>query len=120
MELNRINFAKLQLFRYVDELFVRLCDLVSPQIEEAMNMPSHGLDRQELIVLLYQLFKACMLVAMREDRNLFTPTLEEIEAALEEKPDLLWKSSNTFYGMTTTAHERFRELKRLYDNQHKT
>lgn len=115
MDRDRINFAKLQLLRYVDELFVCLSDLLDPEIEEAMNLPSHGLTRQELTVLLHELFEQHIFVAKRDDRGLFTPSLSEIEAAFDEKNDQLWKSSNTFYGMTTAAHELYKNLKSIFN-----
>lgn len=114
MERNRINFAKYQIFRYVEEMFTCISDLLNPEIEMLMNMESHGLREDELKVLLFQMFTEHMLVALKEDRGLFTPTLEEIEAALHEEKDLLYHSNNTFYGFTTGAIETFHELKAIY------
>lgn len=120
MERNRLNFAKHQLLRYVEELFVRLCDLASPNIEESMNMPSHGLERRELEAVLYQMFSDRLLVALTDARGFFSPTLAEIEDALNEQPDLHFKSDNTFYGMTTGANELFKELRALYGTSSET
>lgn len=108
MEKNRINFAKFQILRYVDEFFVALCSLTAPNIEESMNMPSHGLDNNELIIVLYQLLSDHLLVAMHKNRGLFTPTFDELNSALSETFDGI--SENTFYGMTSAAHELYREL----------
>jgi len=82
MEQDRISFAKLMVFSYVDELWTCISDLLHPSIEELTNLPSHGLKKEELVVVLYELFQSYMLVAMRRDRGLFTPTLREIELAL--------------------------------------
>ena len=117
MENNRINFAKYQILRYVDELFVCISDLLSPDIEEAMNMESHGLREDELKVVLFEMFSRHMLVALKKERGLFTPTLEEIEAALGEQNDALYKSENTFYALTTAGLELFRELQATYGKE---
>lgn len=114
MEKNRINFAKYQVFRYVEELFVCISDLLSPEIEIAMNMESHGLSEEELKILLFGMFSEHMLVALKKERGLFTPTLAEIEEALHEESDLLHKSENTFYSLTTGAMETFKELEAVY------
>ena len=68
-------------------------------------------------MLLNELFEAHMLVAKSEKRGLFTPTLTEIEFALEEEKDLTHISSNTVYGLTTGAMELYSELKVLYEIQ---
>lgn len=112
MEKNRINFAKLQLLQYVDELFIAICSLTSPNIEEDMNMSSHGLDDKELTIILYFLFSEHFLVALHQDRGLFTPTLDELTQALTEPFDAV--SKHTFYGMTSAAHELYKELKATY------
>lgn len=115
LEKNRVNFAKLQIFRYVEDLFTVISDLLNPEIEALMNMKGHGLDKEELIILLNELFQSHMLVAKSEKRGLFTPTLTEIEFALEEEKDLMHISSNTFYGLTSSAMEMYMELKILYE-----
>lgn len=117
MEKNRINFAKYQLFRYVDDLFVCISELINPEIEQSMNDKSHGLNEEELKVVLYEMFSSYMLVAMSEERGLFTPTLVEIEAALKENNDLLYRSKNTFYGLTTGGIETYRDLEAVYGTQ---
>ena len=116
-EENRINFAKYMIFRYVEEMFTCICDLINPEIDQLMNMDSHGLKKQELIIVLNELFSNHMLVAMNQSRGLFTPTLEEIENALKEKKDNLYLSENTFYGFTTGAMEFYHELQGLYQNK---
>lgn len=110
MEDNRINFAKYQIYKYVDELFVCLSELVREDLDELMNRPSHGLSEKELVILLYELFSEYKLVAQNANRGFFTPTLEEIEQALIEDKDFMWTSKNTFYGITTGAKEELREL----------
>ncbi|MGD2117135.1 MAG: hypothetical protein PVG66_02145 [Chromatiales bacterium] len=79
-----------------------------------MNMESHGLSEEELKILLFEMFSEHMLVALQKERGLFTPSLAEIEAALREENDLLHKSENTFYGLTTGGMETFKELKAVY------
>lgn len=116
-EENRINFAKYMIFCYVEEMFTCICDLINPNIGELMNMDSHGLNKEELIVVLNELFSNHMLVAMNQRRGLFTPTLEEIENTLKEKKDHLYLSENTFYGFTTGAMEFYHELQGLYKNK---
>ena len=117
MEQNRINFAKYQFFKYAEGLFICLSELVRDDIEEAMNRSSHNLKKDELIILLYELFSEHKLVAKTDKRGFFTPTLEEIEEALKEENDLMWKSKNTFYGLTTGATEEFRALEELYGKE---
>ncbi|NEV65403.1 hypothetical protein [Thiorhodococcus minor] len=94
-----------------------MSDLLDPCIEELMNIPSHGLEKKELIVVLNELFSNHMLVALHGRRGLFTPTLQEIEDALEEEKDFLYESQNTFYGLTSGAVELFRELKAQYKDE---
>ena len=112
MKLNRIEFAKLKIYEYVDQLFTCICDLCRKDFEEFVNTQSHGLEKQELIVLLYELFSDYKLVAKSETRGLFTPSLEEIESALEEENDFEQRSKNTYYGLTSGAVEEYSELKR--------
>ena len=82
-----------------------------------VNFPSHDLEKSELIIVLNGLFQSHCLVARKESRGLFTPTLSEIELALEESRDVRYKSENTFYGFTTGAVELFKELSVLYENE---
>lgn len=114
IERNRITFAQLQIYRHADELFVCLCDLLDPRIEEAMNIASHDLTEAELKVVLYEMFSEYRLVALKEGRGLFTSTLKEIEAALHEEKDYLYESANTFYSLTTGGIEQLRKLKAAY------
>jgi hypothetical protein len=114
MEDNRINFAKHQIYKYAEKLFVCFCELIKANLNEAMNRPSHGLSETELVVLLYELFSKHKLVAKSEKRGLFTPNLEEIEHFLREVKDDMWVSNNTFYGITTGAMEEFHALEQLY------
>jgi hypothetical protein len=115
MHRNRLNFAKLQILRYVDTFFICISDLVHPEIELAMNKASHGLNRDELVVVLHEMFENDLLVARKEGRGFFTPTLQEIESALYEVNDFGYRSANTSYGLTSAALEPLDELKRLYD-----
>ena len=114
MEDYKINFAKYQIYKYAEELFVCLCELIKADLNEAMNRPSHGLSEKELVILLYELFSQHKLVAKSKRRGLFTPNLKEIELALREEKDDMWVSNNTFYGITTGAMEELHALEQLY------
>ena len=120
MEKNRINFGRLQILCYVERMFTCLSDLLNPEIQGLMNMPSHGLKRDEFVVVLLEMFENHVLVAKREGRGLFTPTLEEIESALGESNDFTHKLSNTFYGLTSAAHEVLVDLRHLYSQERRT
>jgi hypothetical protein len=111
---DRTSFAKLQILRYVEKWFTCLADLVNPDIEGLINMPAHGLSREELLSVLDEMFQAHVLVAKKEGRGLFTPTRLEIENALAEPHGRARKLSNTFYGLTSGANELFNELRQLY------
>ena len=110
MPVNRIQRAEYLIYSYVTEFFVQLRVLVDPELDVALNEPAHGLSREEVVVLLHHMFESHKLVASRDTaRGLFTPTLEEIEAALNEDPDSC--EHETHYGLTTVGLERMRELK---------
>lgn len=113
MEKDRIKYAKYMILRYVDTLFSPLSTLLSEELELITNLPSHGLKRDELVIVLYELFGNYSLVAMTQKRGLFTPTLAEIELALGEKRDDMYTSNNTFYGLTTSGLELLRELEKV-------
>lgn len=104
--------------RYAMELATQLRVLLSPDLELIVNDAGHGLERNELLTLLHEMFEAGTLVAYVEPRGYFTPSLEEIEAAVDEpKPGLpdIDPRSLTFYTVTTPSLERFRELEALHD-----
>ena len=116
MEEDRKNHAKYLIFRYAEELFTCVSDLLHPELEELMNLPSHGLSKDELIDVLFDLFSNHELVAARENRGLFTPTLEEIVKALDEPNDIKAKLSNTYYGITSAAIEPLKMFEQKYGN----
>ncbi|MVF14838.1 hypothetical protein FT643_22130 [Ketobacter sp. MCCC 1A13808] len=111
--MNKQDFATLKVYEYVDELFTRISDLVRPDIEELMNNSSHGLSRVELTALLHDLFQSQKLVALREKRGLFTPSLEEITSAFDEKNDIRFRGEHTYYGLTSAAMDQYRGLKQM-------
>ena len=115
MEKNRINYAKFQILKYVEHWYIEVSILVAPDIEECLNKPSHGLTKRELIIILNELFESLELVAQSEHRGCFTPTLKELETALDESRELQERAGNTFYGMTSGANELFNELKQIYE-----
>ncbi|MDG5899581.1 hypothetical protein E2650_06645 [Shewanella xiamenensis] len=112
--MDRVEFATLKIYEYVDDLFTCISDLVRTDIEELMNNSSHGLSRDELVMLLYSLFQGQKLVAKTESRGFFTPTYDEIERALNEENDHMHHSNNTYYGLTSGAMEQYRELKQKF------
>ena len=114
--MDKVEFATLKIYEYVDDLFTCISDLVREDIEELMNNSSHKLSREELVILLYSLFQAQKLVAKTEKRGFFTPTYDEIEMALDEENDLMHHSNNTYYGLTSGAIEEYRELKEKFNN----
>ena len=89
-------------------------DLINPDLEPLTNKQSHGLSRDELVPLLHGMFQDHVLVARKDGRGLFTPTLQELEEALREPHGRARKLSNTFYGLTSGANELLAELQRLY------
>lgn len=68
-EKNHINFAKYRIFCYVEVMFACIYALINPNIDELMNMDSHGLNKQELIIVLNELFSNYRLVAMHQNRG---------------------------------------------------
>ena len=104
-------------YRYVEDCFTELAALLSPDLNELTNLPNHGLKEAELVTLLYELFQNHSLAAVRTDRGFFTPTREEIEAAVLEDRVLLPKRiDNTFYSLTSAAYDTFNELKAKYEH----
>ncbi|MEJ2611016.1 MAG: hypothetical protein P8179_13250 [Candidatus Thiodiazotropha sp.] len=82
MEDNKINFAKYQIYKYAEELFVCLCELIKADLNEAMNRPSHGLSEKELNQALTE-FVEQRVLAERNTRQppvTGTQNLEETES----------------------------------------
>ena len=64
------------------------------------NLPHHNLHEKELVTLLFKLFEEGNLVAKRDTVGYFTPTLEQIENAVNELApnSLQWNpKQETFY-----------------------
>ena len=102
---------------HFEDCFTELAALLSPDLNELTNLPNHGLKEAELVTLLYDLFQNHSLAAVRTDRGFFTPTREEIEAAVLEDRVLLPKRiDNTFYSLTSAAYDTFNELKAKYEH----
>lgn len=114
MEKNKFNFAKLMILSYAEDLWVCVSDLNSENLEQMMNMESHGLSENELILVLQELFNSKMLVANSKNRGLFSPNLSEIEMALNERKDPSKIDNNTFYGLTSGCYDLFKKLKSAY------
>jgi hypothetical protein len=117
MERNRINYAKYQITRYVEEFYVGLELLISPDIEEKLNKPSHGLREEELVIVLKELFDDHSLVAVRNERGLFTPTLAEIEQVLSKPEESFEQFGDTHYGITSGGVGLLKELNLAYKKQ---
>ena len=116
---NKISKAEYQLYKYVDDGAVQLRWLSSDLLSEAVNDEAHGLTIDELLVLLYKLFDDRLLVAEQKSRGYFTPNYQEIRQALEEPSpsDQNWDPNKvTFYLYTSSALERYNELKAIYEN----
>ena len=113
MERNRINYGKYCILLYGERYFEQFRVLLSPDLVAATNLPHHGLDRATLVAVLYELFSSHMLVAMRGERGFFSPTLEEIEAALDEGEPYEF-GRTTFYGVTSGAYDLFTGLREIY------
>ena len=85
-------------------------------LDEIINQSGHGLTLDELTILLCEMFDSAGLVAMRDGRGLFTPTLDELEAALAQEDDSFHRAI-TNYGMTCACVEEYRELRLLYGRE---
>lgn len=120
IEKNRYTRAEFLIYKYVQDCTIQIRLLVDPEIEEALNMPSHNLEKKELITLLYQMFENRLLVLEQEDRGYFSPTLKELELALEE-PSLcdsgFAPKNQTYYAFTSIATKHFRELSEIYEDK---
>lgn len=114
---DKLARAEYLIMRYAMELATQLRVLLSPDLELIVNAAGHGLERDELLDLLHEMFESGTLVAYVESRGYFTPSPVEIAAAVDEpKPGLpdLDPRQSTFYTVTTPSLERFRELEELY------
>jgi hypothetical protein len=63
------------------------------------------------------MFDSQNLVAYQEGRGYFSPTLSEIEAALNEPSAFSRRSKNTFYAYVSCASERYYELKAIWEKE---
>ena len=115
-EKNKITRAEFLIYKYVECLFIEIRVLNSDNIEEALNMPSHNLSKKELAMLLWKMFETGCLVARSDNRNYFSPTLEELKEALSEFSSFKQRLNNTFYGFVGTNFERFDELNSLWES----
>ena len=102
--------AKYLIYRYSHDWFIQLRLLASPDLEVALNLPSHNLSEQALIELLAQMFQENYLVATRRGTGLFTPSREDIKTALHEMPN----SNELFYGYTSGAILEYKKLEKIY------
>ena len=117
IEKNKITRAEYLIFKYVEDLLLEIRVLNSKNLAEAINLPAHGLNKDELLVLLWQMFERGDLVAHRRSRGYFSPTYNELEKALNEHAAFSERFENTFYGYISAASERYNELKSLWEDE---
>ncbi|HEY0367409.1 MAG TPA: hypothetical protein VGC73_13135 [Pyrinomonadaceae bacterium] len=90
----------------VVEAWYPLVWLVSEDVEGSFNKRHHGLEREELVTVLAELFGRGDLLAHRVEKfvskEFFTPARDEIEAALDGRLDCL-------YGLTAQGGARWEE-----------
>lgn len=112
---NKLTRAEFLIFKYVEDLLMELRALNSPNLAEYVNLPSHNLNETELIMLLQQMFELENLVAYKKGKGYFSPTLSEIEEAINESSAFSQRAENTFYGYISAASERYAELKEILE-----
>jgi len=83
--------------------------LVCDNVEEVFNKRHHGLQRDELVSVLAELFRRGDLLAQRVEKfiekEIFTPTRAEIEAALDDRV-------RCYYGLTSQGGAKWEEVSR--------
>ena len=114
IEKNRITQAEFLICKYAEDLFIELWVLLSRNLHEVLNLPSHNLSRDELIVLLWRMFESRQLIAETSEKGYFTPTLFEIENALDEPSKRERILYNTFYGFGPVFSERYNKLQETW------
>src|SRR5215210_6213459 len=91
------------------EAWYPLALLVCDNLEEVFNREHHGLERDELVNVLAELFEGGDLLAKRvekfTEKEIFTPTRAEIEAALDGRVRCL-------YGLSSHGGARWEEVSR--------
>src|SRR5215212_12115688 len=91
------------------EAWYPLVWLVCDNVEEVFNKRHHGLERDELVSVLAELFERGDLLAQRVEKfiekEIFTPTRAEIEAALDDRV-------RCYYGLTSQGGARWEEVSR--------
>ncbi|MEE9339790.1 MAG: hypothetical protein V3U87_17095 [Methylococcaceae bacterium] len=118
-EKNKYTRAEFLIYKYVQGWAIQVRLLVDLNIDEALNMPPHNLEKKELITLLFKMFEDRLLVLLQDKRGYFSPNLTELELAPEEPPicDLRFEPNNqTYYCFTSVATKRFRELSEIYED----
>jgi hypothetical protein len=102
-----MNRGEYWLLDSVVEAWYPLVWLVSDDVEGSFNKRHHGLERDELVGVLAELFGGGDLLAKRVEKSVtkefFTPARAEIEAALEGRFDCL-------YGLTSQGGARWEEV----------
>ena len=119
-EPNRLTRAEGLLYKYADDWLVRIRSVAADNVDVAFNLPHHNLHEKELVTLLFKLFEEGNLVAKRDTVGYFTPTLEQIENAVNELApnSSQWNpKQETFYGYTSSAVSRYRELDAIYNDE---
>ncbi|MCU7806099.1 MAG: hypothetical protein KZQ96_23240 [Candidatus Thiodiazotropha sp. (ex Lucinoma borealis)] len=120
IEKNKYTRAEYLIYKYVDCFLAPIHTIAGRDVDEAFNLLHHNLNNEELILLLYKLFESDNLVAHTDQRGYFTPSNHEIVTAIKEpgvdSDDYDYKLI-TYYGYTSAAIERYRELQAMYANE---
>lgn len=106
MRTKRIRKAEYLIYKYANDWYIQLRLLAAENLEEALNLPFHGLDESELEQLLIKLFTEKKLVATTKACGVFTPSREQLQKSLKELPS----EKELFYGYTNPAIEAYEKL----------
>jgi len=120
IEPNIFTRAEYLIYKYADCFLVPIRSVADRDVDEAFNLPHHKLNKKELTLLLFKLFESANLVANCDKRGYFTPTHDEIITAMGEpgvENDDYDHKLVTYYGYTSAAVERYRELQSVYKNE---
>ncbi|MCG7899780.1 MAG: hypothetical protein JAY85_15160 [Candidatus Thiodiazotropha weberae] len=120
IERNKYTRAEYLIYKYVDCFLAPVRTIADCDVDEAFNLPHHNLNTEELTLLLCKLFESANLVAYADQRGYFTPSNDEIISAIKEhgvdSDDYDYKLT-TYYGYTSAAIERYRELHTMFANE---
>ncbi|WP_299944212.1 hypothetical protein [uncultured Microbulbifer sp.] len=113
MKSKGLKRAEYLIYGYAHDWYIQLRLLAAENLEEAINLPSHGLSDAELEQLLARMFREKCLVATSRDRGLFSPSRKELRSALTEPPS----QDELFYGYTSAAVEKYEVLSQEFGDE---